>query len=49
MSTARLIYRPKDLEHLGLEAGVVQTWEDGRRDTDEPMHNEILGKRYCED
>lgn len=41
MSTARLMDRPEDLERLGLEASVVRTWEDGRRDTDEPMHNEV--------
>ena len=41
MFTARLMDRPEDLERLGLEAGVVRTREDGRRDTDEPMHNEF--------
>ncbi len=41
MTTARLMDRSEDLERLGLEAGVVRTWEDGRRDTDEPMHNEV--------
>lgn len=41
MSTARLMSRPDDLEKLGLTPGVVQQWEDGRRDSAEPGHNEV--------
>ncbi|MEA5054577.1 MAG: hypothetical protein VB093_14155, partial [Propionicimonas sp.] len=41
MSTARLMSKPEDLEKLGLVPGVVQQWEDGRRDTSEPGHAEV--------
>lgn len=41
MSTARLMAGPDDLEKLGLTPGVVQQWEDGRRDTSEPGHAEV--------
>lgn len=41
MSTARLMSSPADLERLGLTPGVVKQWEDGRRDTSDPGHNEV--------
>ncbi|MCB0911003.1 MAG: hypothetical protein KDB60_05225 [Propionibacteriaceae bacterium] len=41
MSTARLMSRPDDLTKLGLTPGVVQQWEDGRRDNTEPGHAEV--------
>lgn len=41
MGTARLMSRPEDLQKLGLTPGVVQPWEDGRRDTATPGHMEV--------
>lgn len=41
MSTARLKTRPDDLTEMGLTPGVVQQWEDGRRDTATPGHMEV--------
>ncbi|MCA1224029.1 lipocalin-like domain-containing protein [Streptomyces sp. 8L] len=41
MSSARLMSRPEDFEKLGIKPGIVQPWEDGRRDTPAPGHNEV--------
>lgn len=41
MTTARLMGTPADYEKLGIEPGIVRPWEDGRRDTAEPGHNEV--------
>lgn len=41
MSTARLMTRPEDYDKLGIKPGIVEQWEDGRRDTPEPGHNEV--------
>ena len=41
MSTARLMDRPEDFERLGLEAGVLPTWEGGPRDSGEAVHNQV--------
>lgn len=41
MTTARLMSASSDVEALRLVPGGVQQWEDGRRDTNLPMHNEV--------
>lgn len=41
MALARLMTRPEDYEKLGIKPGVVEQWEDARRDTAEPGHNEV--------
>jgi hypothetical protein len=41
MSTARLMTRPEDYVKLGIKPGLVEPWEDGRRDTPAPGHNEV--------
>lgn len=41
MPTARLMTKPEDYTKLGIKPGVVEPWEDGRRDDAEPGHNEV--------
>ena len=41
MAKARLMDQPADFEKLGIDPNKVQTWEDGRRDTDTPGTSEV--------
>lgn len=41
MTTARLMTTAEDFKRIGIEPGIVHQWEDGRRDTSEPGHNEV--------
>lgn len=41
MAKARVMDTKADFEKLGIDPTKVQTWEDGRRDTDEAGHNEV--------
>lgn len=41
MTTARLMSSPEDFARIGIKPGVVEQWEDGRRDDDQPGHNEV--------
>ena len=45
MATARLMTRPEDYAKLGIKEGMVEPWEDGRRDTPTPGHNEVWYSR----
>lgn len=41
MARVRLMDQPKDFERFGIDPKKVEPWEDGRRDSDEGMHNEV--------
>ncbi|MDI6666638.1 hypothetical protein QMA56_02820 [Leuconostoc falkenbergense] len=41
MKSIRIMDRAEDYEKLGIDPNNVQTWEDGRRDSSEPFHNEV--------
>lgn len=41
MARVRLLNSAEDYERLGLTPGVVEPWEDGRRESDEPGHSEV--------
>lgn len=41
MPGARLMDTPADVARLGITPGRPAQWEDGRRDNDQPMHNEV--------
>ena len=45
MTRARLMSRPEDFKRIGITPGVVEAWEDGRRDTAAPGHMEVWS--YC--
>lgn len=41
MADVKLLNSPEDYKKYGLTPGVVEPWEDGRRETDEPGHSEV--------
>lgn len=41
MARIRLMDQKEDFEKLGVDPNKIETWEEGRRDTDDPEHNEV--------
>lgn len=41
MVKARILDQPHDFKHLGINPNKIELWEESRRETSEPGHNEV--------